>query len=189
MSLCCNSHASRLSCSVPCYLKLRAKGRNNFQHCWVNNVGRCCVRVGDSVQKNATTPNNVGTCSTSWEGYNPWGLFLNTLMLSWRVRGPNNVGRAVQTDPTLLRYASTITEQKKCWELFAQKFNPFQTSRYSMQKSVQTDATCNTQQCWVRLHGAMRSLLFIVEEFVRVVNARTRPTRLRRSLARSRETR
>ena len=33
-----------------------------------------------------------------------------------RVRGPNNVGRAVQTDPTLLRNASAITEQKKCWE-------------------------------------------------------------------------
>ena len=39
-----------------------------------------------------------------------------------------------------------------------------------MQKSVKTDATCNTQQCCVRLHGAMWSLLFIVEEFVRVVN-------------------
>ena len=39
-----------------------------------------------------------------------------------------------------------------------------------MQKSVKTDATCNTQQCCVRLHGAIRSLLFIVEEFVRVVN-------------------
>ena len=35
------------------------------------------------------------------------------------VRGPNNVGRAVQTDPTLLRYASAITEQKKCWELLS----------------------------------------------------------------------
>ena len=33
------------------------------------------------------------------------------------VRGPNNVGRAVQTDLTLLRYASAITERKKCWEL------------------------------------------------------------------------
>ena len=30
------------------------------------------------------------------------------------LRGPNNVGRAVQTDPTFLRYASAITEQKKC---------------------------------------------------------------------------
>ena len=35
------------------------------------------------------------------------------------VRGPNNVGRAVQTDPTLLRFASAITEQKKFWELLA----------------------------------------------------------------------
>ena len=43
-------------------------------------------------------------------------------------------------------------------------------SRYSMQKSVKTDATCTTQQCCVRLHRAIRSLLFIVEEFVRVVN-------------------
>ena len=33
------------------------------------------------------------------------------------VRGPNNVGRAVQMDPTLLRYALAITEQNKCREL------------------------------------------------------------------------
>ena len=37
------------------------------------------------------------------------------------VRDPNTVGRAVQPFPTLLRYASAITEQKKCWELLAQK--------------------------------------------------------------------
>ena len=43
--------------------------------------------------------------------------------------GPNDVGRAEQTDPTLLRYASAITEQKKCWELLAQKFHRFQTLR------------------------------------------------------------
>jgi len=35
------------------------------------------------------------------------------------VRGPNNVVKTVQTDPTLLRYASAITEQKRCWELLA----------------------------------------------------------------------
>ena len=44
-----------------------------------------------------------------------------------RVRSPNNVGRIVQTDPTLLRYASTITEQKKCWELLSEKFDRFQS--------------------------------------------------------------
>ena len=31
-----------------------------------------------------------------------------------RMRVPNNVGRAVQTDPTLLHHASAFTEQKKC---------------------------------------------------------------------------
>ena len=48
--------------------------------------------------------------------------------------GPNNVGRAVQTDPTLLRYASAITEQKKCWELLAEKFDWFQTLRNNTQQ-------------------------------------------------------
>ena len=40
------------------------------------------------------------------------------------VRGPNNVGGAVPTDPTLLHYVSAITEQNKCWELLAQTFDP-----------------------------------------------------------------
>ena len=73
------------------------------------------------------------------------------------VRGPNNVERAVQTDPTLLRYASAITEQKKCWELLAEKFDRFilyATTSNNMQQGVKTDATCNIQQCCVRLHGA-----------------------------------
>ena len=39
----------------------------------------------------------------------------------------NNVWRAVQTDATLLRYASAITQPIKCWELLAQKFDRFQT--------------------------------------------------------------
>ena len=56
------------------------------------------------------------------------------------VRGPNNVGRAVQTDPTLLRYASAITEQKKCWELLSEKFDRFQTLRNNTQ---QHPRTCN----------------------------------------------
>ena len=43
------------------------------------------------------------------------------------MRGPNKVGSAVQSDPTLLRYASANTEQKKLWELLAEKFERFQT--------------------------------------------------------------
>ena len=46
-----------------------------LQHCCANNVGRnnggsCCVRVGSGVQRDATTPNNIGTSGASWEGYN-----------------------------------------------------------------------------------------------------------------------
>ena len=41
------------------------------------------------------------------------------------VRGPNNVVRAVQTDPPLLRLALAITEKKECWELLAEKFDRF----------------------------------------------------------------
>ena len=72
------------------------------------------------------------------------------------VCGPNNVARAVQTDPTLLRYASAITEQKKCWELLAEKFDRFQTLRNNMQQGVQTDATYNIQQCWELLATMLR---------------------------------
>jgi len=42
-----------------------------------------------------------------------------------RLRDPNNVGRAVKTDPTLLRYSSAITEEKKCWEMLAQSLTGF----------------------------------------------------------------
>ena len=52
------------------------------------------------------------------------------------VHGPNNVGRAVQTDPTLLRYASAITEQKKCWELLAEEFDRYQTLRNNIPQHV-----------------------------------------------------
>ena len=38
-----------------------------------------------------------------------------------------NVGRAVQTDPTLLRNPSESTESKKCWALLVLKFDQFQT--------------------------------------------------------------
>ena len=56
------------------------------------------------------------------------------------VRGPYNFGRTVQTDPTLLPYASAITEQKKCWELLTETFDRFQTLRNNTQ---QHPKTCN----------------------------------------------
>ena len=74
------------------------------------------------------------------------------------VRGPNNVGRAVQTNPTLLRYASVILEQRNvgsCWLNSLTGFKLCATTRNNMQQGVQTDATCNIQQCCVRLHAAL----------------------------------
>ena len=94
-------------------LKLRTNGCNNSQHCW----GLQCI-VG------RIKPIRLGRpCVMS-------------------VRGPNNVGRAVQTNPTLLHYASAIMEQlvKKCWELPAQKFDQFQTLRNNSQQHT---TTCN----------------------------------------------
>ena len=63
-----------------------------------------------------------------------------------RVGGPNIVRRAVQTDPTLLRYVAVITEQKKCWELLPQtidRFQPLHTTPNNMQQDAQTDAIYN----------------------------------------------
>ena len=48
----------------------------------------------------------------------------------------------------VLGYVSAITEQKKCWELLAQKFDRFQTLRNNMQQGVQTDATVLRQFAW-----------------------------------------
>ena len=42
--------------------------------------------------------------------------------------------RGVETDPTLLHYVSAITEQKKCWELLAEKFDRFQTLHNNTQQ-------------------------------------------------------
>ena len=64
----------------------------------------------------------------------------------------------MQTDPTLLRYASAITEQKKCWELLAQSLTGFSLSAATPKNTQQHTtecATCNILQCCVRLHGAL----------------------------------
>ena len=87
--------------------------------------------ISSYVQTNATTPNIVGPTML--------GLVVSVLAVHrgkkqpislckpcvMRVRGPNNFGRAVQTDPTLLRYASAIKKQQKCWELLAQTLTSF----------------------------------------------------------------
>ena len=55
-------------------VKLPANGRNNFQYRWANNVGSCAVLVGSVVPTDATTPNNVGTCSRD-----PYSCFLRVV--------------------------------------------------------------------------------------------------------------
>ena len=92
------------------------------------------------------------------------------------VRGPYNVGRTVQTDPTLLRYASAITEQKKCWELSAEKFDWFQTLRNNIQQHAtgcangrnmyRTGLYCLTHQyekkdCWNKRLEQLEAVLQI----------------------------
>ena len=74
-------------------LKLHANGRNNSQHCCANNSVSCYVRVGSSVQTDATTSNNVGTCSGIVGRIQPITVWKRCVMC---VRGPNNVGRAVR---------------------------------------------------------------------------------------------
>ena len=72
------------------------------------------------------------------------------------MRGLNNFGRAVQADPTLLRYASTITEQKKCLELLAQKFDWLQTLRNISPTTC--DRVCKrTQHVTSNLHAFVTS--------------------------------
>jgi len=59
-----------------------------------------------------------------------------------RLRDPNNVGSAVQTDATLLPYASVIVEQKECWELSVSIFTQqLLTTRSNTLQGVQLDAT------------------------------------------------
>ena len=84
-------------------------------------------RVIGCVQTDATTPNIVGAtmfrviacvlvvvCKRMQQLPNLQSIVGRIRKLCvMSVRGPNNVGRTVQTDPTLLRYASAIKKKKK----------------------------------------------------------------------------
>ena len=88
-------------------------------------------RVIGCVQTDATTPNIVGAtmfrviacvlvvvCKRMQQLPNLQSIVGRIQPISlcklcvMSVRGPNNVGRTVQTDPTLLRYASAIKKKK-----------------------------------------------------------------------------
>jgi len=121
--------------NLACGLKLRANKRSNSQHCWAKHVGSCCVCVSSDVQTDATNSKQCWDLQCMVGRIQPIILCKPSIM---RVRGLNNVGRTVKTDPKLLRYASAITEQKKCWELLAQKFDGFQTLRNNSQQHTTT---------------------------------------------------
>ena len=56
---------------------------------------------------------------------------------------PQQCWESLQTDPTLLRYASVITEQKKCWELLAETFDQLNfTQRLPTTRNNMHQATC-----------------------------------------------
>ena len=91
---------NKLHDSVPLFvvaLKVRANGGNNSQHCWANNFDSYCARVGSGVQKDATTPYKLA-CEVHW-GKDTTHNTLETIYIM-RVRGLNNVWRAVQMDPS-----------------------------------------------------------------------------------------
>ena len=92
------------------------------------------------MQTGATTPNIVAPTML--------GVVARVLAV---VCGPYNVGRTVQTDPTLLRYASAITEQKKCWELLAESLTGFKlcaTTCNRVCKRTQHVTSNNVGSCW-----------------------------------------
>ena len=66
-----------------------------------------------------------------------------------------------------------------CWLKSLTGFKLCATTRNNMQQGVQTDATCNIQQCCVRLHGALvlppRSSLFEPVELEGLVLEKVRP--------------
>ena len=151
---------------------------------------RCCLGCvqTDATTSNIVAPTMLGVVGACWKwcanGCNNsqqcWDLqwivgriqpISDCKPCVMSVRGPNNVGRVVQTDPTLLRYALAIMEQKKCWELLSEKFDRFQTLCNNKQ---QHPTTCNRvykrtqhvtsnnvgsfgQQLCVRLHGDLNS--------------------------------
>jgi len=126
-------------------LKLRANGCNNSQQCWglQSIVGRI----------------------------QPISLCKPCVM---RVRGPNNVGGAeggaVQTDSTLLHYGSAITEQKKCWQLPAQKFDQFQTLRSNSQQHETTrNRVCKRTQHILTFNNVGSCWSTMMRPFARVL--------------------
>ena len=90
------------------------------------------------VQTDATTPNNVGSCCV-WEMLEElWKRIQHCCATLRRSRNKRNVGS---------RWLKSLTGFKLC-----------ATTSNNMQQGVQTDATCNIQQCWELLANNVLSV-------------------------------
>ena len=134
---------SMFTSSIKCSLKLRANERNNFQHCWANNDGSCCVRVGSSVRhlptmlgpavhrgKDTTHKTLETTCNVLAWPQQWWKSCANAsiVALSFGDQGTNE----------MLGVGSNVWPQQLL-----------------TRSDMQTDTTFNIQQCCrVRLDGA-----------------------------------
>ena len=87
--------------------------------------------------------------------------YVNALLSPWRphlmcVRGPNSVD-----GPSVVarRFGDHGTKKNvgSCWLKNLTSFKHRATARNNMQQDAQTDATCNTQQWCVSMHGALVS--------------------------------
>ena len=117
----------------PRSIKLSTNGPNNSKHCWVNkdNVGICSISVGSG----APTPNNVGTCSASWQGYN------NTLETMCNARvWPQQCWKSCANGSNIVALRFGDHGTKEMLELLAEKFDRFQTLRSNSQQHA---TTCN----------------------------------------------
>ena len=78
-----------------------------------------------------------------------------------RMCGPNNVGKAVRTVPTLLHYALPSRNKRNVGSFWLKSLTGFKlcaTILNNMQQGVQTDATCNIQHCWELLANNVTSI-------------------------------
>ena len=132
------------------HFKLHASECNNSRHSWANNVETCCVRVGSSVKTDATTPNKVG----------PSRVFVKEIMCNARV-SPQQWCKSCANGSNIVALSLGDHGTKEMlgvvgsnvWPVsnFAQQLP---TTSSNMQQGLQTDATCNIQQCCDRLRGA-----------------------------------
>ena len=116
-------------------LRLRANGRNNSQHCCANNVGSCCVHVGSGVQTDATTQSQQCWDLQCIVGRIQPISLCKLCVIS--VRGPNNVGRAVQRIQhccATLRRSRNKTNVGSCWLKSLTGFKLCATTRNNIQQ-------------------------------------------------------